>query len=121
MMQSKNVFAEVRFAPEKMQKANLFETKNFFCDVYGLEPGQEQKPHAHDDADKIYFVLEGLGTFLIGSEERDLNKGDIIFAPASVPHGVRNKSGERLSLLVFMTPNPNFKLRDAESADVISN
>jgi mannose-6-phosphate isomerase-like protein (cupin superfamily) len=108
-MISKDVFAEVRFALEKMQKSNLYETPNFFCDVYGLEPGQEQKPHAHDDADKLYYVLDGRGLFLVGDEERELTTHQIVLAPAGLQHGVRNTSEARLTLLVFMSPNPNFK------------
>ena len=108
-MNPKNVLAAARFAPEKMQKINLYETTNFFCDVYCLEPGQEQKPHAHDDADKIYYVLEGCGTFLVGAEEQELGQHQIVLAPAGVPHGVRNTSAARLTILVFMTPNPNVK------------
>lgn len=108
-MTPKDVLAAARFAPEKMQKANLYETPNFFCDVYGLEPGQEQKPHTHDDADKIYYVLEGCGLFLVGTEEQELTQHKIVLAPAGAPHGVRNTSEARLTLLVFMSPHPNFK------------
>ncbi|TDI94531.1 MAG: cupin domain-containing protein, partial [Caldithrix sp.] len=36
----KNIPSRVRFSIEKMQKVNLFETRNFFCDIYCLEPGQ---------------------------------------------------------------------------------
>ncbi|MEK7829641.1 MAG: cupin domain-containing protein, partial [Acidobacteriota bacterium] len=42
-MNTRDVFAAAQFSPDKMQKINLFETRNFFCDVYCLEPGQEQK------------------------------------------------------------------------------
>ena len=108
-MNPKDVLAAALFLPDKMQKNNLYETPNFFCDVYALEPGQEQKPHAHDDADKIYYVLEGRGIFLVGTEERELSQHKIVLAAAGEPHGVRNASEERLKLLVFMTPNPNFK------------
>ena len=109
LMDAKDVLALARFAPEKMQKVNLFETENFFCDLYGLEPGQEQKPHAHADADKVYQVLAGRGSFLIGDETQELGEGQIVLAPAGLPHGVRNASEARLTLLVFMTPNPNVK------------
>ncbi|MEP7273610.1 MAG: cupin domain-containing protein [Acidobacteriota bacterium] len=101
------VIESARFSPEKMQKVNLFETKNFFCDVYGLEPGQEQKTHSHEDADKVYLVLEGSGTFIIGDIRHVLGSNEIVCAPAGVPHGVVNTSEARLSVLVFMTPNPN--------------
>src|SRR5262249_34530599 len=48
-----------RFAPEGLQKLNLFQTPRFFADVYCLEVGQEQKAHAHEGSDKVYCVLEG--------------------------------------------------------------
>ena len=108
-MQTKNLKTEQRFSTEKMQKINLFETANFFTDIYCLEPGQEQKIHAHQGADKIYVVLEGVGRFHIGGEEADLGLNEVVFAPADVEHGVRNASESRLVLLVTMAPNPNFK------------
>jgi len=95
------------FRPEKMSKVNLFESLRMFCDVYCLEPGQEQKPHAHAGADKIYYVLEGEGLFTIGSEKAALGAGTAVLAPSGVDHGVRNDSGKRLRLLVFMAPNPS--------------
>jgi len=106
-MEYKDVFAVARFAPEKMQKINLFETNNFFCDVYCLEPGQEQKVHAHKQEDKLYFVLDGNGSFLVGDQTQALGKNQIVFAPAGAEHGVINTSDARLTLLVFTTPNPN--------------
>lgn len=109
VMDVRDVFAAARFAPEKMQKINLFETPNFFCDVYCLEPGQEQKPHTHAGADKIYYVLEGRGLFLIGDEERKLSQHQLVLAPSDAMHGVRNTSDTRLTLLVMMSPNPNVK------------
>jgi quercetin dioxygenase-like cupin family protein len=101
------VAALQRFSAEKMQKINLFETERMFCDIYCLEPGQAQKPHAHAGADKVYFVLEGEGEFSVGEERRSLAAGHAILAPAEVDHGVRNVTGERLTVLVFMAPNPN--------------
>lgn len=106
-MIAKSIRAAARFAPEKMAKVNLFETERMFCDVYGLEPGQEQRPHAHQGADKIYVVLAGTGTFRVGDEERELGPETVVMAPSGVAHGVRNTSAERLTLLVFMAPNPN--------------
>jgi quercetin dioxygenase-like cupin family protein len=108
-MDVKDVFAATDFSAEKMRKINLFETKNFFCDVYCLEPGQEQKVHAHAVEDKIYYVLAGRGSFVVGDETQELPEGRIVMAPAGAPHGVKNSGDHRLTLLVFMTPNPNFK------------
>ena len=94
------------FAPEKMTKVNLFETAQMFCDVYGLNPGQEQKPHAHAGSDKVYFVVDGVGRFRIGDVERDAGTGCAVLAPAGHSHAVRNPGPGPLTLLVFMAPKP---------------
>jgi quercetin dioxygenase-like cupin family protein len=109
MIPTKNVKTEQRFSPEKMQKVNLFETDRMFTDIYCLEPGQEQKIHAHPGADKIYYVIEGTARFHIGGNEQDLSENQIVFAAADLPHGVQNHSAARVVLLVFMAPNPNKK------------
>ncbi len=95
----------VQFASEKMKKNNVFQTPRFFCDVYCFEAGQEQKGHVHGEQDKIYLVLEGQGTFQVGSESRVLRSGQGTMAPAGEEHGVRNHTKERLRVLVFVAPN----------------
>ncbi|WP_255197646.1 molybdenum cofactor synthesis domain-containing protein [Halorarius litoreus] len=90
------------FAAEEFQKHNLFETDRLFADVYCFEPGQEQTPHTHGDADKVYKVLEGSGTFIVGDEERTLAAGQAVIAPAGERHGVRNDSEGRLRTFVLM-------------------
>lgn len=102
----KDAHAAAAFAPDKMKKVNLFDTARMFCDVYGLEPGQEQKAHAHADSDKVYFVLDGIGRFRIGTEEREVGSGHAVLAPAGDSHSVGNPGPERLALLVFMAPKP---------------
>jgi len=94
------------FAPEKMRKVNLFSSERMFCDVYGLQAGQEQTAHAHAGADKVYFVIDGSASVRIGDEERTVGSGHAVWAPAGVSHAVRNAGPERLTLLVFMAPNP---------------
>jgi quercetin dioxygenase-like cupin family protein len=96
-----------RFAADKLQKLNLFETAEMFCDVYCLEPGQAQKPHAHAGATKFYFVLEGRARFRAGGEWRELGPGGLAWAGPGEEHGVENDSGARTVLLVAMAPNPN--------------
>ena len=106
MIEVRNFAALRRFAPDKLQKLNLFETERFFCDIYCLEPGQEQKAHAHAGSDKLYAVLEGEVEVIVGSETRELRAGEIALCPAASQHGVVNRSGARASLLVFMAPHP---------------
>ncbi len=95
-----------QFSSEKMKKNNIFQTSRFFCDVYCFEPGQEQKGHIHGEQDKIYLVLEGQGTFQVGTQKQVLGQGQGTMAPAGEEHGVKNQTTGRLKVLVFVAPNP---------------
>ena len=105
-MDIKSFLTTRRFASDKMQKLNLFETSQFFLDVYCLEPGQAQKPHAHTGSDKIYAVLEGSVDAEIGETTATLHAGDTVLAPSGVAHGITNRSSANASVLVFMAPPP---------------
>ncbi len=86
--------------PEKFYKTTLWQGEHVMIGLNCLEPGQTQKVHAHDGADKFYFVLEGHGKFTVGAEEREAKAGSLVVAPAGIPHGVTNAGELRLSLLV---------------------
>ena len=105
-MESKRIADAASFSEEKMKKNALFDSERLFYDLYCLLPGQAQKVHAHEDSDKVYYVLTGTGRFSVGEEERDLDEGHAVIARAGEPHGVRNASGENLVLLVTMAPRP---------------
>ena len=105
-MDVKHVPTLKAFNEQKMHKVNLFETARMFCDIYCFEPGQEQKTHTHAGSDKIYYVLEGRGTFHIGGESRELGEQMMVMAPSGVEHGVVNTSQARLVLLAYMAPKP---------------
>ena len=103
-MDAKLVRSEISFSEEKMKKNSLFDSPYLFYDAYCLLPGQAQKVHAHEGSDKIYYVLEGTGSFTVGDEEEDLGEGHAVIARAGVPHGVRNETDKNLVLLVTMAP-----------------
>lgn len=90
--------------PEKFYKTALWQGKHVMVGLNCLEPNQTQPVHAHQGADKFYFVLEGAGRFTIGEEEHDAGSGSLIVAPAGVLHGVTNTGNDRLSLLVAIAP-----------------
>jgi len=102
----KDARAVAAFSPEKMKKVNLFDTERMFCDVYGLNAGQEQTAHAHGGSDKVYYVIDGSGQFRIGNEQRTVGAGTAVCAPAGASHAVRNPGPGPLTLLVFMAPKP---------------
>ena len=102
-----NITEYYQFSSGKMKKNNMFQTPRFFCDIYCFEPGQEQKSHIHGEQDKVYLVLEGQGTFQVGSEKQVLGPGQGTMAPAGEEHGVKNHTDQRLKVLVFVAPNPS--------------
>jgi quercetin dioxygenase-like cupin family protein len=89
---------------EKFYKTTLWQGEHLMVGLNCLEPGQTQKTHAHDGADKFYFVLKGSGRFTIGTDEQEAETGALVIAPAGIPHGVTNNSSGRLSLLVAISP-----------------
>jgi len=90
--------------PEKFFKTTLWQGEHMMVGMNCLEPQQIQPVHAHDAADKFYFVLNGKGRFTVGDVERVVEAGAVVLAPAGVAHGVVNSSDERLSLLVAIAP-----------------
>jgi quercetin dioxygenase-like cupin family protein len=102
-MEIKNIAQARRWSEEKMQKVGLYASERGFCDVYCFEPGQFQKLHNHETADKIYIVLEGQGRFMVEGENYILNPQDCIAVPPPQQHGVFNDTDERLVVLVFLS------------------
>jgi mannose-6-phosphate isomerase-like protein (cupin superfamily) len=94
------------FKSDKLSKVPLFESERFFLDLYCLEPGQSQRPHAHAGCDKVYLVTEGRGRFRVGDAERELGPGEAVLAGPGELHGIENDSGARLVVLTLMAPRP---------------
>lgn len=93
------------FAPARMTKLDCFRSDRLLVGLNCFEPGQEQKIHAHDGADKFYFVVSGKASFVLGDRTLAARTGDLILAPAGVPHGVA-QALERTVLLVAIAPAP---------------
>ena len=101
-----NVRAHVGRSDPKHFKTTLFETPRLMLGVNCLEPGQTQRVHTHVGQDKFYYVVEGEGTFTVGSSIRPAGPGTVVFAPAEVEHGVTNDGEERLVLFMGIAPAP---------------
>jgi len=96
-----------RFQSDKMAKVDVVSSPRLVCGLNCFEPGQAQKVHAHPGADKLYLVMEGRGEFSVGGEKRSLGRGDLLYVPENVPHGVTNTSAGRLVVAIVITPNPH--------------
>ncbi len=103
----KSVTGEARRAVEATErtdkgvKADLFAGDHLFVGVNAFEPGQAQRVHAHDGADKAYLVLEGRAVLRVGDERIEAGPGEVVWAPAGVPHGVE-RALERTVMVIVM-------------------
>lgn len=94
------------FRPEKMGKATIYASERLLVGTNCFEPGQAHALHAHEGMDKVYQVVAGRGVLLLEGAELPMGPGDVVIAPAGVPHGVRNDGGERLVVLAILAPGP---------------
>jgi quercetin dioxygenase-like cupin family protein len=101
----RSVTRSATFSGEKPAKADLYAGEHLFVGLNCFEPGQSQKVHAHAGADKFYYVCTGRARLTVGDETREVAEGEIIWAPAGVPHGVA-EALERTVLLVGIAPPP---------------
>lgn len=72
------------------------------CGIYRLRKGEtdEQSPHGEDE---VYYVLRGRARIRVGSEEREVRAGSVVYLPARVDHRFHDIV-EDLALLVFFAP-----------------
>src|SRR5688572_30827544 len=95
---------------DKFYKTTLWQDEHVMVGLNCLDPGQVQRVQEHAGADKFYFVLAARGDFIVGEEHQTAETGTVVAAPAGVSHGVKNTGGDRLSLLVAISPGaPSIK------------
>jgi quercetin dioxygenase-like cupin family protein len=60
-----------------------------------LEPGEENKPHAHLESDDTIAILEGEGSIddLDAGENHRFTAGDVVFVRAGTQHKVKADRG----------------------------
>jgi len=93
------------FRADKVAKVDCFRSERLLVGLNCFEPGQSQAVHAHAGADKFYVVLSGKANFVVGERTVAAGPGDLILAPAGVPHGVAGAE-TRTVVLVAISPAP---------------
>jgi oxalate decarboxylase/phosphoglucose isomerase-like protein (cupin superfamily) len=56
-------------AADKMGKSTIYQSARLLVGLNAFEPGQSHALHAHVGTDKMYYVLEGKGIFLLEGRE----------------------------------------------------
>jgi mannose-6-phosphate isomerase-like protein (cupin superfamily) len=59
--------------------------------------------HAHPE-DDVFFVIEGVMSFLVGGEWTDCPAGSFVLAPGGATHDFENRSQARAGVLNFSAP-----------------
>ena len=85
----------------ELPSATVFEHGSLQVKMY--RPGTEdlQKPHNRDE---VYFVVNGSGWFVNGSERHPFQSGDMLFVPAGVSHRFEQYSDDFSTWVVFYGP-----------------
>lgn len=68
-----------------------------------LDPGVGIPVHMHEHEDEVLFVNDGGGHAVLGGQRQAIGKGDTIYIPHGVWHGVETQ-GKGVSLLWVVTP-----------------
>ena len=91
---------------DRMGKTTLYQSSRLLVGLNAFEPGQAHALHAHKGMDKVYYVTEGEGEFLLDGRQLPMRAGDLLVAPEGVAHGVRNTGAARLLVLAILAPGP---------------
>lgn len=69
--------------------------------VVVLEPGEAPPLHRHDDAEQIFYVLDGTGVLTIGepAQQFGVKPGDVVRIPPSALHSIKCDSATTLRYL----------------------
>ena len=68
--------------------------------------GGEVFPHTHP-THEFYFVMTGVGTMIIGGEERDVAPGDLVYIPPDTVHSLRPSGAGAIHCFCFAVATPN--------------
>jgi quercetin dioxygenase-like cupin family protein len=94
------------FRADKMAKIDCFRSERLLVGLNCFEPNQAQAVHTHPDADKFYVVVSGKATFVVGARVVTAGPGDLVLAPAGVPHGVEKAETQTVVLMAMAPPPP---------------
>lgn len=101
-----NCLTRASFDAGAAVKIECFRSDRLFVGLNCLAPGQSQRRHTHEAADKFYLVLQGKARIRVGEETRDVSAGALVWAPAGKPHGIDSVL-EPTIVAVAMAPPPD--------------
>jgi len=91
----------------------LLDSQDTNGDIYlikGIMPEGSVVPlHIHELEDEIFHVIEGQVEVILGDEIVQGKKGDIIYLPRGIRHGIKTVGKETAQVLNYVIPGKNFE------------
>lgn len=89
------------------QRAPLVASDALRVVLLRMEQDEEpHRPHRHPQADEVMIVMEGRGTFTVGSEPSVVvGPGGLVYVPRGVVHRIQVTSPGPLAWLSIVAPN----------------
>ena len=87
--------------------------EEFGIDLIEMDPGSAFPLHTHP-GDHILYVVEGRGLVHVDGEDHGVVRGDSIFVPAELPHGVKTyaEADDPFSFLAVGHPHRHLTATD---------
>ena len=82
------------------------EGPNFAMRRFIMEPGGGMPMHTNT-VEHEQYVLRGRARVVIGSEEHEVSKGDVVFIPAGIPHSYDTLGDEPFEFLCAVPNGPD--------------
>ena len=79
----------------------LFKHGSLELEYYQPVKTDPQQPHTRDE---VYFVISGRGTFVMQDQRLEFGPGEVIYAPARVPHHFEQFSDDFATWAIFAQP-----------------
>lgn len=76
--------------------------KGRVCAIMALEPGHEVGRHRHTGDGEVYYILSGVGKYLLDGELVGVEKGDVLFVDDGEEHYLVNTGEDKLELLAVV-------------------
>ena len=88
------------FKADEAETAATYSISEWFLEPHSAGPG----PHSHADHDDIFYVIEGIISFLVGETWMDVGQGGFVRAPAGTTHDFANRTDRRAGVLNIYIP-----------------
>lgn len=91
---------EVTYQQGQIVSKTLSQNKNVNMTLFAFDKDEEISSHS-SRGDAFVYILDGVATVTIADKEHELNAGQTIVMPSSIPHAVYAKERMKFLLIVI--------------------